>query len=78
MQMPPHLLDGALPLEGSWQHDDRELRLVPPAPPVRRLGDLPGGRGACAARVYKIVITYNRRYSAYSEHDARKYQGSIV
>lgn len=55
MQMPPHLLDGALPLEGSWQHDDRELRLVPPAPPVRRPGDPPGGHGACAARVYEIV-----------------------
>ena len=32
MQMPPHLLDGTLPLAGGRRHADRELRPVPPAP----------------------------------------------
>ena len=54
--MPPHLLDGALPLEGSWQHDDRELRLVPPAPPVRRPGDPVGGRWGLLNRKWKPVL----------------------
>ena len=55
MQKPPHLLDETLPLEGSWQHDDCELRPVPPTPPGRRPGDPVGGRCTCAARVYEIV-----------------------
>ena len=48
------------PLAGGRQPADRELRPVPPAPPGRRPGDPVGGRGACAARVYKIVIYHNQ------------------
>ena len=69
--------DGTLPLAGGRQHADCELRPVPPAPPGRHPGDPAGGRCAWTARVYEIVITYNRRYRAYAENEEVSF-GSIV
>src|SRR5699024_5343184 len=70
-------LDGTLHLAGGRQPADRELRPVPPAPPGRHPGDPAGGRCAWTARVYEIVITYNRRYRAYAENEEVSF-GSIV